>query len=244
MLNNQILSFDSRRNLFIGASTEEAIQFATEHWVHTAKRSILQRGRFAVALSGGSTPKAIYTELAKVEDLDWKKVFLFWSDERSVPPDHPDSNYKMAMEFFQKVPIPTSQIFRMVAESDIENNARRYEDKIHHVLKQDLFDLVMLGIGEDGHTASLFPNTQALNEKDRLVVANHVPHLNTNRMTFTFPCINKSHEIALYALGAQKQTIIPKVLNAAIISPYPSSHIGVEEHKALFILDAISAKNL
>ena len=233
--------FDARRNLFIG---DDAIAFAVEHWIHSAKRAILQKGRFAVALSGGSTPKAIYAEVIKEKGIDWSKVWLFWSDERAVKPDHPDSNYKMAMEFFSQIPIPPQQIFRMKAETEIEKHAKEYEELITRHLDAHLFDLVMLGIGEDGHTASLFPNTKALLEEKRLVVANAVPQMNTRRMTFTFPCINGSSEIAIYALGASKKDIVPKVLHAAIVSPYPSSRIGTHDHPALWTLDRAAAQKL
>jgi 6-phosphogluconolactonase len=232
-----MLAFDQRRELQIEKSTEEAIGFAVEHFVHSAKQAIQQRGFFAVALSGGSTPKAIYAELAKVKDLDWSNVFLFWSDERAVPPDHKESNYHMAMESFQKVPIPLHQIFRMQAEKDLLQQAKDYEAVIRHHLGKQLFDLVMLGVGEDGHTASLFPNTHALQVEDRLVVGNDVPQLNTKRMTLTFPCINQSKKIVIYALGKNKQEIVAKVLEAPIISAYPSSRIGTAERPALWVLD-------
>lgn len=239
-----MLEFDQRRHLFIGKTEEEALAFATEHWVNTAKKAIQQRGQFFVALSGGSTPKAIYQRLVFIKDLDWTKVVLFWSDERAVPPDHPDSNFGSAMQYFAKLPIPEHQIFRMKAEDNIENNAQDYEEKIRHHMGKHLFDLVMLGIGEDGHTASLFPGTQALNQTDRLVVANYLPEKKTHRMTFTFPCINESGRIAIYALGKSKQQIVPKVLKAPIISAYPASHIGTPEKPALLILDEFSSKDL
>jgi 6-phosphogluconolactonase len=239
-----VLDFDSRRQLFIGKNGEEAISFAADHWMHLARQAIQERGRFAVALSGGSTPKAIYQKLSLRNDLDWTKVFLFWSDERAVFPEHIDSNYHMAIEFFKKHPIPAHQIFRMKAETDIEHNAKDYEDKIWHYLGKHLFDLVMLGVGEDGHTASLFPNTHALTIEDRLVVANFIPEKKTHRMTFTFPCINQSRNIAIYALGSSKQEIVPKVLHAPIISAYPASRIGTESAKALWVLDSASAQDL
>jgi len=244
MLNNTIQPFDQRRNLFIGKDLKESLSFAVEHWIHSAKQAILQRGRFVVALSGGSTPKAIYQALTKETNIDWTKVWLFWSDERAVAPDHTNSNYKMAMEHFQQLPIPPHQIFRMKAETEIEKHAKEYEETIIHYLGTHLFDLVMLGVGEDGHTASLFPNTLALSEETRLVVANYVPQLNTHRMTLTFPCINKSARIAIYALGTAKQEIIPQILQAAMISPYPTSHIGTPEHQALWILDGDSSHKL
>jgi 6-phosphogluconolactonase len=162
-------------------------------------------------------------------------VFLFWSDERAVPLNHPDSNYHMAMEYFGKLPIPPTQIFRMEAE---KGKAKEYEEKIErYVGKKHLFDLVMLGVGEDGHTASLFPETSALLEEEKLVVMNDIPSKNTKRMTFTFPCIQGSRIIAIYALGAAKQDIVAKVLHAPIISPYPASRLGTAERPALWILD-------
>ncbi len=236
-------SWDARRDYIILESAQKTIEFAVEHWVHSAAKAIQQRGRFTVALSGGSTPKAIYERLAG-EKLDWSKIWLFWSDERAVPPDHPESNYGMAMESFKKVPIPPSQIFRMVAESNIEKNALDYEEKIKHILGHHLFDLVMLGVGEDGHTASLFPNTQGLKVNDRLVIANHIPEKKTWRMSLTFPCINQSLHSAIYAIGPSKEMIVPKVLTAAIESEFPVSRIGTAEKKALWILDSHAAKNL
>lgn len=241
---NTIKSFDERRELFIASDTQKAIDFAVEHWAHTAKRSIQQRGRFAVALSGGSTPKAIYAALTHVKEIDWKRVWLFWSDERAVPPDHPDSNYKMAIDSgFSSLPIPPSQIFRMKAEEKIEIHAREYEEIIRNRLGPHLFDLVMLGIGEDGHTASLFPKTEALTSK-QLIAANYIPHLQSWRMTFTYPCINQSLKSVIYALGSSKKVIIPQVLNAPFTSSWPASQIGTSEHKSLWILDPFSAEKI
>jgi 6-phosphogluconolactonase len=233
MLKNQLQSFDERRDLFLGEDQKSAIAFASEHWIHTAQRAIQQHGRFAVALSGGSTPAAIYQALAQETTLDWSKIFLFWSDERAVPPDHPESNYRMAMNHLKQLPIPTTQIFRMQAETDIERNALRYEEQMRHQLGKSPLDLVMLGVGEDGHTASLFPDTPALSIEDRLIAANYVPQLKTWRMTFTFPCINQASHIAIYALGPAKQNIVSQVLNAAIQSPFPASRVGTPQHKAL-----------
>jgi 6-phosphogluconolactonase len=240
-----LASWDNRRDYIIGGDAEKTTQLAVEHWIHSAERAIQQRGRFVVALSGGSTPRAIFEAIAKNAKLDFSKIWLFWSDERAVPPDHPDSNYNMAMQSaFSKLPIPQSQIFRMKAEKEIEQNAQDYEDKIRHTLDKHLFDLVMLGVGTDGHTASLFPNTKALQEEKRLIVANYVPEQNAWRMTFTFPCINQSLHSVIYAIGPSKQVIVPKVLKASIDSPFPASKVGTAEHKALWILDNEAAKLL
>lgn len=235
-----IHNWDERRNIIIAGDSEKTIAFAAEHWIHSAKRAIQQRGKFAVALSGGSTPKAIYQALLAKHrhSLNWNQVFLFWSDERAVPPNSPESNYGMAMQNgFSELPIPPTQIFRMHAEKKLEQAANDYSEIIERTLGPQLFDLVMLGVGEDGHTASLFPNTDALLETKKLAIANEVHSLNQKRMTLTFPCIQQSKEAAIIAIGKSKQSIIPLVLRAAIISPFPASRIGTAEKKALWILD-------
>ncbi|MDE3046054.1 MAG: 6-phosphogluconolactonase [Verrucomicrobiota bacterium] len=234
-------TWDPRRNIIVAGEKSKAIARAAEHWIHTAKRSILQTGRFAVALSGGSTPQAIYQEIAVnyATAIDWSKVHLFWSDERAVPSDHPRSNYHSAMESGLKtLPIPLSQIHRMKGE---DKDAAGYEDLIRRELSPRLFDLVMLGVGEDGHTASLFPRTTALEEELKLVTSNYIPDQNEWRLTLTIPCINQSAQVAFYAFGESKQAIVPLVLNAAIKSSFPASAIGTPEKKALWILDVAAA---
>ncbi len=244
MLENGIQSWDERRELIILESAEKSIAFAAEHWINSAKRAIQHRGKFAVALSGGSTPKAIYKLLSMQyrDAIDWNKVFLFWSDERAVAPASSESNYHMAMQNgFAALPIPLGQIFRMKAEANIEKAAADYEDLIKRELGAELFDLVMLGVGEDGHTASLFPNSHALQEKNKLVMANLIPEINQWRMTLTFPSIEQSKQAVLIAIGESKQAIVPLVLNAAITSPFPASKIGTKSHKALWIVDRSAA---
>ena len=241
----EIKDFDDRRQIAILQTKEDAIHFAADHWIHTAQRSIQQRGRFAAALSGGSTPKAIYELIARkhAKSIDWKKVWLFWSDERAVPPDHNDSNYKMVLDtgFFKTLPIPASQIFRMHGEGNLDQNALNYEDTIKRELGNHLFDCVMLGVGEDGHTASLFPNTEAVNEKQKLVVANRIAD-SKMRLTLTFTCIEKSALASFYAFGASKAHIVFSVLKAPVLSPFPASRVGSFEKKALWILDQEAAK--
>lgn len=228
---------ETRAQLVIPGDTEAALKFCTLHFLKTADEAIRTKGHFHVALSGGSTPKAIYERLAKhPSDIDWKKVHLFWSDERSVPPTHPESNYRMAMESLIELPIPSSHIHRMVAEDNIVGNAHAYDA----LIQKHPLDLVMLGIGEDGHTASLFPHTNALHAHHELVVANHVPQKNTWRMTFTYPCINGASHIVVYALGEGKKEILAKVF----LEPpgtYPIQAVGTLNHKALWIADTAAA---
>ncbi|MBX9744323.1 MAG: 6-phosphogluconolactonase [Chlamydiales bacterium] len=241
-----LISWDERRDIVTCEDASETITFAADHWLNLARSAIAKSGRFAVALSGGSTPKAIFEKLAKCpEALDWSKVWLFWSDERSISPEDPESNYHMAMTAgFSKLPISSKNIFRMKAENYIEKHALEYEEIIKKKLGKNLFDLVMLGIGEDGHTASLFPKTNALTVADRLVVANHIPQKNTWRMTFTFPCINQSNQSAIYALGSSKNQIVAQVLHAHLPSPWPASFVGTPSHKTLWVLDHLASKDL
>jgi len=229
-----IEAFDDRRDIINLGNREETIQFCIDQFFTIAKESIKDHGTFTVALSGGSTPKAIYQGL-KSEHLDWSKVYLFWSDERAVTSDHPNSNYHMAIETcFKHVPIPSSHIFRMKTEDDIEKGALEYDQ----LISSKLFDLVMLGLGEDGHTASLFPKTHGLHTTNRSAIANFIPQLNTWRMSLTFDCINQATHIIMYVIGKQKADILHKILTA----PYnpdelPAQRIGTPTHKLLIIVD-------
>ncbi|GAB5411705.1 MAG: 6-phosphogluconolactonase [Chlamydiales bacterium] len=223
----------------VPGNKEETLAYAVNHWIETAKKAIAKNGSFRVALSGGSTPKAIYEKLSQehTNSIDWSKVHLFWGDERTVPPTDPESNYKMAMDAgLAKLPIPKNQIHRMVAETNIEENATAYEQLLSTPL-----NLVMLGMGEDGHTASLFPNTAALSEKSRLVIPNLIPQKNTTRMTLTFPAINQAHAIVFYVLGDSKKDMIKKIFHEPE-HEFPSQLIGTPQNKALWILDSSAAK--
>ncbi len=213
---------------------QETLKYATEHFVQLANAAIEKHGAFHVALSGGSTPKAIFKMLSGppyAKQVDWQKVWLYWSDERCVPHDDPESNYKMAMDAgLKSLPIPENQIFRMEGELDPDEAATRYES-----ILPKKFDLIMLGMGDDGHTASLFPDTEALNEKNRLVAPNFVPQKDSWRITFTFKCLAENDPVIFYVLGAGKAEIVKKVLTA---KDYPASHV----QNAQWILDAEAGK--
>lgn len=230
------------RTLICLGSEEQVIGFCLVHFVDEANFAIDQHGNFAIALSGGSTPKKFYEALAQSEEakeLDWKKIGLFWSDERAVPPTNPESNYHMAMQYFGKPPFNQAKIFRMQAErEDREQAAAEYEAEIKQFCHEGRFDLVYLGIGEDGHVASLFPGTQALQVKDKLVVANYVPALKTWRMTLTFTCINQARNIVVIATGAKKTKILHDVLDSKDQTLYPAQAISGKEIPAFFVTDA------
>jgi 6-phosphogluconolactonase len=228
------------RTLVTPGNTEETLTYAIEQVATLSKQAIEDHGKFFIALSGGSTPKSIYQGLCKSpyrEQIAWDRWFVFWSDERSVPPNHPESNYHMAMEAgLNRVGIPQNQIFRMEAEIDIEKNAALYEKTIKEILKGRGFDLMMLGMGDDGHTASLFPNTKALTVTDKLVVANEVPQHSTWRMTLTYPCINQSAHIVIYILGEKKQEMLHRILSEE--DHFPIQKVGTKSNPALLIADS------
>lgn len=235
----QAFNISPTKKIIIPGNSEETIEFAALHFMECARESIEHHGAFFVALSGGSTPKAIFTYLAKHFSSDpvWKKTFVFWGDERAVGPDHPDSNYKMALDSgIAKLSIPSHQIFRMHAEENIEQNAKEYQHLISEHLPNGRFDLIMLGMGEDGHTASLFPASKALEEKKRLVMANFIPSKNCWRMTFTFPLINQARNLVFYVSGDSKKTKLDEVLKDKQLR-YPCANVGTKESPALWIVD-------
>lgn len=242
-----IESFDDRRDIALPGNYEETLDFCVEYFFECASQAIDQKGFFTIALSGGSTPKAILKKLTtpeNVQRVDWSKIYFFFGDERCVPPDHNDSNYKMAMNAaLSFLKVPQKNIFRMVAENQAEKNAEHYEILISEKVPEGCFDLITLGMGDDGHTASLFPHTHALKVEDRWVTLNAVPQQHTHRMTFTYPLINRAHHICFFVLGAAKSKRVASVLHGAY-EPlvYPSQKIGTKEHKALWILDDDAAK--
>ncbi len=245
----QIQSYDKRRDIIIPGNKASALNFSVEQFISIANLAIREQGYFAVALSGGSTPKEIFKDLTSSlnrERIDWSKVLVFWGDERSVPPTDPESNYKMAMEAgFSSLNIPEANIFRMKTERDFEENALEYEQLILQKIPSQKFDLIMLGMGEDGHTASLFPKTHGLHAEHRLVIANFVPQKNCWRISVTYECINQSKNIAIYVLGKSKAPMVKTVLTASYDPDnLPIQKVGTPSNHALWILDNESAEEL
>ena len=222
--------------MMVPGDHSSAVEFAAQHFIKSAQEAIAERGRFTVALAGGGTPGDIYTLLAQNEGaLDWGRCFFLWGDERAVPLDHPESNYFMAMERgFKHLPIPQDHHLPMQTEGDIVAGAAHYENHFHRVIGDHPLDLMMLGMGEDGHTASLFPQTAALHEKEHWVVANEVPQKACWRMTVTYPCIRASRQVVVYVMGKKKSPIIHQLLeHKEAAAAFPIAHIG----KAKWMLD-------
>ena len=245
----RISHWNDVRDVAVPGDTKKTLTFCLEHLLDAYASSVKDHGAFYMALSGGSTPKTIFEMLTASpykEKIDWSKVHLFWSDERSVPKDHPESNYHMAMQAgFAKMPLLPGQVHRMIAEEKIEQHAAEYEKIITAELGDRPFDYMMLGMGEDGHTASLFPHTAALGEEHKLVVANWVPQKNTWRMTFTYPCINRAKHIVIYVMGSSKKEMLRKVLSdEGHFVDLPITKIGTKGHKALWICDSAAAESI
>jgi 6-phosphogluconolactonase len=193
----------------------DAAAFILEH----ARKALEERNEFRIALSGGSTPAPVYARVAtEARDCPWESVWFTFGDERCVPPDDPQSNFRMAREnLFVPAAIPEKSIMRMRGEIDPQIAAQEYEDQLNALAtnRDELVyqhDLILLGLGDDGHTASLFPGTAALEETARRVVANFVPKLTSWRLTFTFSLINHARHI-LFLVGASKNSqLIERVL--------------------------------
>lgn len=242
-------SFDKRRDVIIPGDADETALFCAKQFIQIGQDAIKTNGIFTVAVSGGHTPNAIFKEISKPEyaqALNWSKVLCFWSDERSVPPDHPESNYSNALKAgLANLPMPPENIFRMPAEKDIEENALAYEKLIRQKVPSLQFDLIMLGMGEDGHTASLFPRTHGLHTTDRLVIANYVPQKHTWRMSLTYECIHMAKHICIYVIGGNKASMLSKVLLGSYDPDnLPIQKIGTPSHKALWILDNAASEQL
>jgi 6-phosphogluconolactonase len=224
-----------------------------QYFVEMAGEAVADRGRARIAISGGSTPKAVFQLLADAHQpwrarMPWNKLDLFWVDERAVPPDHPDSNYRMTCEaLLDHVPLQPNQIHRIPAELEPEVAAARYETELRNTFRLEgaespRFDLVALGMGDDGHTASIFPHTEAIHEMSRLVTANHVPQKNSWRITLTWPVINHASSVFFLVAGADKAAILNEVLSGPCdLERLPSQLIWPASGILTLILDKAAA---
>ncbi len=221
---------------------------AAQLFVKLSRLAIESTGRFNVALAGGSTPQAMYALLATdyVAQVAWDKVYCFWGDDRTVPPDHPDSNYRMAYDTLLKhVPIPPENVHRILSENPPQVAAESYIQTLHSVfgdVDYPRFDLVLLGMGDDGHTASLFPHTQGLSASG-WVTANCVPQLDTWRITLTAPLINHAACVAFLVSGSKKSVVLREVLNGPYLpDTYPAQRVEPINGDMLWYVDEAAAE--
>ncbi|NJM42265.1 MAG: 6-phosphogluconolactonase [Anaerolineae bacterium] len=219
-------------DLHISPDAQTLMHDAAARVLACYEAAVARRGVFHFALSGGSTPKTLFGLLASADwsaCFDWARVHLWWSDERDVPSDSPDSNYRMAYDsLISKVPVPAENLHRVKTELGAEEAAANYVGEIVMWLRDDSarlddtepasyfilhpFDLILLGMGDDGHTASLFPGTSAISERERIVVAQFVPKVYRMRITFTYPLINAARTVMFLTSGASKADMLRRVL--------------------------------
>jgi 6-phosphogluconolactonase len=228
---------------------------AADLFVNLCGEAVTSTGRFSVALSGGETPKALHSQLHSESyrsRVPWSKVYVFWGDDRYVPHDHPDSNYGMARAtLLDQVPIPTDNIFPVPTErKDAASAAAWYQQTVKGFFdlkegEQPRFDLMVMGMGEDGHTASLFPDSAALKSSSGVVVENYVQKLDADRITFTFSAINQAAFVVFLISGGSKAQALKDVLEGRYQPDrLPSQFVQPKGGKLLFLVDRHAAARL
>jgi 6-phosphogluconolactonase len=246
----------SKPQLRVLEDLDHVAQASSDEFVARAQRAIEHHGRFTVALSGGSTPKALHQVLVERTKknpalVDWSRVQIFFGDERHVPPDHPDSNFRMANEtLLSKVPVPKENIHRILCEKPAEEAADAYDAELVNAFnlkgadQLPRLDLILLGMGPDGHTASLFPGTAAVQELKKRVVANWVPKMNTWRVSFTRPVLNQPECVLLMVCGQDKANPLHEVMGQGSPDTYPVKYVQPTHGDLIWIVDRASASGL
>jgi len=238
--------------LQIFEDTKALAQAAADHFVAASEEAIENRGRFTVALAGGSTPQETYSRLSDpmlATKVSWRNVHLFWGDERCVPPEHPDSNYRMARKtMIQKVPIPQANVHRIQGELDPDLAAEAYVEELQSVFDSEerpRFDLIFLGLGEDGHTASLFPGSLALRETELWVLAVFSEALQAWRVTLTPPVLNAARQLSFLVSGKSKAERLQEVLEGEPQpEPLPAQLIQPLNGQVTWLVDKAAAAKL
>ncbi|MBX5456170.1 MAG: 6-phosphogluconolactonase [Thermogemmatispora sp.] len=242
-----------QQRIAIYPDSESLSQEAARLVIRLAQEAIVTHGRFTLALAGGSTPRKLYSLLASDPyrgQIDWTRVDIFWSDERCVPPDHPESNYRMAYEvMLSKLPIPAANIHRMPAEqADRQAAAESYAAELRRVFGTagvPVFDLIQLGMGPEGHTASLFPQQAALHERERLVLPVSVPKPPPERLTFTPPILQAARHILFLVTGSDKAEAVRAVLeDQGSPDDYPARLVHAAAGEVIWLLDTAAAAAL
>jgi 6-phosphogluconolactonase len=246
----------SRPTVVVTENPTGVAREAARRFVALAGEVIESRGRFVMGLSGGSTPRTLYQLLGSEplrSEVRWEHVEVFWGDERAVPPSHPDSNFRMAREaLLDVVPIPADRIHRMPGDTEeLHGGAVAYEAELARVLGgtpgdvPPVFDLILLGLGTDGHTASLFPGTMALGERQRWVVVNHVPKLGVDRLTLTWPILNRAANVAFLVSGPDKALVLREVLEGSYDPErLPAQGVRPQTSAPVWIVDRAAASLL
>ncbi len=240
-----------RRVIEICASADEAAARVAELFLDAARTAQADRGSFTVALSGGTSPIPFFHRLAceaSNSGVDWSAVHVFWADERCVHPDHAESNFRLADELFlSRLPTPGATVHRVPGELPPDEAARRYEEELERFfpgMEMPVFDLILLGVGNDGHTASLFPGRVPDGFVGRKAVAVYVEKLKSHRVTLTLPVINNARHVVFLATGAGKARIVAEVLKGTGGADYPAGKIVPGEGTLTWLLDKDAASKL
>lgn len=241
------------KNVSVFENYQELVNATAELFIKLGNEAIKERGKYVVSLSGGNSPKGFYSRLAEKEvaaRLDWSKVIVFFGDERTVPYTSDESNQRMITEhLLSKVPLSRENVFALSdPDMDPKATAIDYERQMHEFFKLSgdelpQFDFMLLGLGDDGHTASLFPGSPALAETQRWFIENKVEKLNTVRLTTTYPVINNSRNIIFLANGKSKAGVLKEVLTGPE-GKYPSQNVKAESGKMYWYLDKEIASEL
>lgn len=244
------------RDIRIAGDADELVRETAQLFADVVRAAAQARGCCRIALAGGATPRGLYRHLASEAELrlrlPWEQLQVFWGDERQVAPDHADSNYRMARDaLLAQVPLPAANIHRIPAElPDADRAARRYEAAIRQAFALGTgalprFDLILLGLGADGHTASLFPGTAALAETQRLAVANRVNQLDAWRITLTLPVINCARTVVFLVSGADKAAALARVLEGTDeAATLPAARVRPRGGRVIWMVDAAAASAL
>lgn len=245
---------DGARDVIVLPDLDAVSQQATQRFVDLANDAVRRTNRFTLALAGGSTPERLYRLLASDAYRDavpWASLYLFFGDERCVPPDDAESNYRMARQsLLDHVPVLAEQVFRMEGERDPQSAAVTYDAVLGDVFgltpgRIPRFDLILLGMGPDGHTASLFPHTEALQVAERLVTANFVPKFDTWRLTLTYPVLDAAARVLFLVGGAEKADAVQHVIEGPPDpAEYPAQGVRTPDGTVTFLLDAAAASKL
>jgi 6-phosphogluconolactonase len=249
------MAFETDPEVYILKNAAELSATAAELIVEMIQEVLQHKDRFTFALSGGSTPKELYSLLSGDpyrDQIAWDKIHFFWGDERHVPPDHPDSNYRSAQErMLSKVPLPPENIHRVRGETpDAQQAAEDYEQELMGLFNLSAgqvpkLDCVLLGMGPDGHIASLFPGTRAVWEKKRLVVSNWVEKFMHSRITMTFPVLNNARRIIFLVAGGNKAEVLREVLEGDETTELlPAQMIRPDHGNVLWLVDRAAANRL
>ena len=236
------------KRIHVYLNKEKLVAATAERVINLIGQAIQENGLCNIALAGGNTPHEVYSMLAANsyrDRVDWNGLHIFWGDERMVPPEHQDSNFRMVQQtLLEHIKIPDGNVHRIRGEITPEQAAAEYTELLHDHFREDSphFDLILLGIGEDGHTASLFPDTDAIEECERHTVAVFVPRLNTWRVTLTLPVLNAAREVIFLVSGSSKSNIIQRIMSVKQpTKDLPATMVNPENGTLRWILDSEAA---